>query len=242
MKVFAHRGSSGLWPENTMLAFSKAIEEGADGIENDVHLSKDGEVMIIHDESLKRTAGVDRCVYEMTRSELEATSAGRTQDDRCGFTPIPSLDEYLTMMESHRDKVTNIELKTAPVYYPGIEEKVMDLVARHGLEHNVVYSSFNWLSVVKMKRMDPTCRIGLLFSSMPLYNLGVIMRELDVDFYHPDIRDLDEAMMHSFHDNGRGVNVWTVNGHEDIRKAIALGVDGIITNWPGRVLDALGRC
>ena len=167
MKVFAHRGSSGLWPENTMLSFSKALEEGADGIENDVHLSKDGEVMIIHDESLKRTAGVDRCVYEMTRSELEATSAGRTQDDRCGFTPIPSLDEYLTMMEAHRDKVTNIELKTAPVYYPGIEEKVMDLVARHG---------------------------------------------------------------------------WTVNEHEDMRKAIALGVDGIITNWPGRVLDALGRC
>ena len=118
----------------------------------------------------------------------------------------------------------------------------MDLVARHGLEHNVVYSSFNWLSVVKMKRMDPTCRIGLLFSSMPLYGLGAIMRELDVDFYHPDIRDLDEAMMHSLHDNGRGVNVWTVNEHEDIRKAIALGVDGIITNWPGRVLDALGRC
>ena len=77
---------------------------------------------------------------------------------------------------------------------------------------------------------------------MPLYGLGVIMRELDVDFYHPDIRDLDEAMMHSLHDNGRGVNVWTVNEHEDMRKAIALGVDGIITNWPGRVLDALGRC
>ena len=242
MKVFAHRGSSGLWPENTMLSFSKALEEGADGIENDVHLSKDGEVMIIHDESLARTAGVDSMVWDLTRSELERISAGRTQQDRYGFTPIPSLDEYLTFMEEHRDKVTNIELKTAPVYYPGIEEKVLELVRRHGLEENVIYSSFNWLSVVKMKRMDPSCRIGLLFSSMPLYGLGVIMRELDVDFYHPDIRDLDETMMHSLHDNGRGVNVWTVNEHEDMRKAIALGVDGIITNWPGRVLDALGRC
>ncbi len=240
-RVFAHRGSSGEWPENTMLAFSKALEEGADGIENDVHLSKDGEVMIIHDESLARTAGVDSMVWELTRSELEEISAGKTKDDRFGFTPIPSLDEYLSFMEGHRDKVTNIELKTAPVYYPGLEEKVLELVRRHGLEDNVIYSSFNWLSVLKMKRLDPECRIGLLFSGMRLYHQGVVMRELDVDCYHPDFRDMDAALVSELHKEGRIVNMWTVNEVDDIRNAIAWGVDGIITNYPERVLKEQGR-
>ena len=240
-KVYAHRGCSGQYPENTMLAFRKAVEAGADGIENDVHLSKDGEVMIIHDESLMRTAGIDSMVWELTRGELERTSAGKTQGDSHGFTPIPSLDEYLTFMEEHRDRITNIELKTAPVYYPGIEEKVLSLVRKHSLEANVIYSSFNWLSVIKMKRMDPTCRIGLLFSGMRLFNQGTIMRELDIDFYHPDFHDIDESLVKALQKEGRGVNIWTVNEIEDIRRVLSYGPDGVITNWPQRVLHELGR-
>lgn len=240
-KVFAHRGASGERPENTISAFSLALEEGADGIELDVHLSKDGEVMIIHDESLLRTAGIDRMVSEMTRSELEATSAGKTFSDEFGFTPIPSLEEYLCFMEGRRDKLTNIELKTAPLYYPGIEEKVMALVAKHGLESNIIYSSFNWLSVVKVKRMDPSAKVGLLFSGMPLHNLGAIMRDLDIACFHPDFHDLSEDIVKSLHSEGREVNVWTVNGPEDIRSCLSWGADGIITNHPLRALHELGR-
>ena len=180
-------------------------------------------------------------VWDLTRSELERISAGRTQQDRYGFTPIPSLDEYLTFMEDHRDKVTNIELKTAPVYYPGIEEKVLELVRRHGLEENVIYSSFNWLSVVKMKRMDPTCKVGLLFSGMRLYHLGSIMRQLDIDCYHPDFNDMDGGLVKALQSEGRQVNMWTVNETLDIRNAIEWGVDGIITNHPLRVLHEQGR-
>ena len=89
MRVIAHRGWSGKYPENTMLAFRKAVEAGCDGIELDVHLSKDGEVMIIHDEALKRTSGMNGAVSEWTRSELEKISAGKTFNDDYGFTPIP---------------------------------------------------------------------------------------------------------------------------------------------------------
>ena len=220
IKVYAHRGYSGLYPENTMLAFSKALEAGADGIENDVHLSKDGEVMIMHDESI---------------------SAGKTMNDRFGFTPVPSLEEYLCFMKDHKDKVTNIELKTAPVYYPGLEEKVMNLVARYSLENNVIYSSFNWLSVMKMKRIDPSCRVGLLFSGMKLYNQASIMRQLDIDFFHPDFHDIDEAFVKGMHEEGRGVNVWTVNEMGDIESVAALCADGIITNFPEKVLSFLRR-
>ena len=129
MDIIAHRGMSGTYPENTMLAFRKAYEAGADGIELDVHLSKDGEVMIMHDESLERTTGVGKLLAECTRAELERINAGKTKDDSFGFTPIPSLEEYLSWVKD-TGLYTNIELKTAPLYYPGIEEKTLDLIGR----------------------------------------------------------------------------------------------------------------
>ena len=182
--------------------------------------------MIVHDESLMRTAGIDEYVFNMTRGQLEAVSAGKTQDDRFGFTPVPSLEELLVFMEGHRDRLLNIELKTAPVYYPDIEEKVLELVSRHSLEENVI----------------PQTRVGLLFSSMSLYNMGHIMRQLDVDCYHPDFHDLKKTMIDDFHNNGRTVNAWTVNEVTDIKDVIQMGVDGIITNWPERVLHETERC
>lgn len=236
MKVIAHRGFSGVYPENTMLAFEKAVEAGADGIELDVHLSKDGEVMIIHDELLKRTAGVDGAVSHYTRSELERISAGKTKNDEFGFTPIPSLEEYLSFMSEHRDLVTNIELKTAPVYYPMIEEKTLALVRKFGLEDNIIYSSFNWLSVLKMKNLTAKSRFGLLFSGMRLYHQAPLMRDMELDYFHPDFNDLTDEIVSGFHEGGIGLNVWTVNEVADIERCRDWNVNGVITNYPDRAL------
>ena len=185
MKIIAHRGFSGVYPENTMLAFRKAIEIGADGIELDVHLSKDGQVMIIHDEALKRTTGLDGVISDYTREELEKISAGKTKNDEFGFTPIPSLEEYLAFMAEHKDKFTNIELKTAPVYYPEIEEKTLELVRKFDLEKNIIYSSFNWLSIERMQRLGTISETGLLFSGMKLYNQAHIIKSLGINYFHP---------------------------------------------------------
>lgn len=236
MKVLAHRGFSGMYPENTMLSFEKAVEAGADGIELDVHLSRDGEVMIIHDEALKRTAGVDGAVSDYTRSELERISAGKTKNDEFGFTPIPSLDEYLSFMEGHRDMVTNIELKTAPVYYPEIEEKTLALVRKHDLEDNIIYSSFNWLSIMKMMRLTDKSRFGLLFSGMRLYHQAPLMRDLALDYFHPDFNDLTDEIVKSFSEGGIGLNVWTVNETADIEKCRDWNICSVITNYPDRAL------
>ncbi|MGN0906959.1 MAG: glycerophosphodiester phosphodiesterase [Bullifex sp.] len=236
MKVLAHRGFSGVYPENTMLSFEKAVQAGADGIELDVHLSKDGEVMIIHDEALKRTAGVDGAVSDYTRSELEKISAGKTKNDEFGFTPVPSLDEYLCFMADHRDLVTNIELKTAPVYYPEIEEKTLALVRKYDLEDNIIYSSFNWLSVLKMKGLTGKSRFGLLFSGMRLYHQAPLMRDLSLDYFHPDFNDLTDEIVSSFHEGGIGLNVWTVNEVKDIEKCMKWNVSSVITNYPDRAL------
>ena len=211
MKIIAHRGFSGVYPENTMLAFRKAIEIGADGIELDVHLSKDGQVMIIHDEALKRTTGLDGVISDYTRAELEKISAGKTKNDEFGFTPIPSLEEYLAFMAEHRDKITNIELKTAPVYYPEIEEKTLELVRKFDLEKNIIYSSFNWLSIERMQRLGTISETGLLFSGMKLYNQAHIIKSLGINYFHPDFNDLTDEIVKSYLDNKVGLNVWTVN-------------------------------
>lgn len=237
MKIIAHRGFSGVYPENTMLAFRKAIEIGADGIELDVHLSKDGQVMIIHDEALKRTTGLDGVISDYTRAELEKISAGKTKNDEFGFTPIPSLEEYLAFMAEHRDKITNIELKTAPVYYPEIEEKTLELVRKFDLEKNIIYSSFNWLSIERMQRLGTISETGLLFSGMKLYNQAHIIKSLGINYFHPDFNDLTDEIVKSYLDNKVGLNVWTVNEIEDMKVCLSWDIDGLITNFPDRAIS-----
>lgn len=237
MKIIAHRGFSGVYPENTMLAFRKAIEIGADGIELDVHLSKDGQVMIIHDEALKRTTGLDGVISDYTRAELEKISAGKTKNDEFGFTPIPSLEEYLAFMAEHKDKFTNIELKTAPVYYPEIEEKTLELVRKFDLEKNIIYSSFNWLSIERMQRLGTISETGLLFSGMKLYNQAHIIKSLGINYFHPDFNDLTDEIVKSYLDNKVGLNVWTVNEIEDMKVCLSWDIDGLITNFPNRAIS-----
>lgn len=237
MKIIAHRGFSGVYPENTMLAFKKAIEIGADGIELDVHLSKDGQVMIIHDEALKRTTGLDGVISDYTRAELEKISAGKTKNDEFGFTPIPSLEEYLAFMAEHKDKFTNIELKTAPVYYPEIEEKTLELVRKFDLEKNIIYSSFNWLSIERMQRLGTISETGLLFSGMKLYNQAHIIKSLGINYFHPDFNDLTDNIVKSYLDNKVGLNVWTVNEIEDMKVCLSWNIDGLITNFPDRAIS-----
>lgn len=237
--IFAHRGFSGVYPENTMLAFRKAMEAGADAIELDVHLSKDGEVMIIHDEALKRTTGESGCVKDYTRAELEKMNAGRTRNDEFGFTPIPSFEEYLDFLKG-TSLITNVEIKTFPYYYPEIEEKVLSLIDRYGLRERIIFSSFNWMSIERLRNLAPDIRRGLLIEGYRLYNMGSIISKNGHEFYHPDFHLVDEMIIKEIHSHGIGVNVWTVNEEEDIRRCLSLGVDGIITNYPDRAIALRG--
>ncbi len=239
MKNYGHRGFSGMYPENTMLSFEKAYEAGADGIELDVHLSSDGEVMIIHDESLERTTGKKGCVYEYKRSELEKIDASLLKPD-CGFSPIPSLEEYLAFAK-RTGIITNIEIKSIPMYYPGLEKKTLDLVYRFGLEDKVVFSSFNWLSCEIMKALDPKMPTGLLVEGYKLQNLGSAIKARHHEYYHPSFTLIDKDIVEDMHANGVGLNVWTVNEEKDIRDVKALGVDGIISNYPDRVSEILSQ-
>jgi len=231
MRIIAHRGWSGCYPENTMLAFRKAAEIKADGIELDVHLSKDKEVMIIHDEALIRTTGKSGAVSDYTRSELERISAGKTKEDVFGFTPIPALEEFLDFLAG-TDLMVNIELKTAPVYYPGLEEKTLSLVKRFKLEDRVIFSSFNWLSVMKLKELAPSIPGGLLIELPRIRNIGYQIHDLKLQAYHPDYALLDDEAVSELHANAVDINVWTVNDEAKMKQCQKWDVAGLITNNP----------
>ncbi|MGN1190291.1 MAG: glycerophosphodiester phosphodiesterase [Candidatus Ornithospirochaeta sp.] len=240
MIVWAHRGFSSQYPENTMLAFREAFKAGADGIETDVHLTKDGEVVVIHDENLLRTTGVDRMVSDCTLSEITAIKASKTMDDKFDAF-IPSFDEFCAFIKESGMKA-NIELKTGVVYYPGIEEKVAECVKKYGIEENVIFSSFNPLSLVLMKRYLPMCGMGFLFTSpIDIRHISYLSREVGYSFLHPEYKVINKEMLEEAKECGLGINAWTVNTPEEMENLIAWGVEGTITNCPDMCLKVLGR-
>lgn len=241
MLVFGHRGFSGVYPENTMLSFRKAVEVGADGIELDVHLSKDGELMVIHDEKLLRTTGKEGEVADYTRSELEAIKASKTQDDRYEAT-IPSFEEYCAFASKEKI-VTNVEIKTGIRWYKDIERKTVEMVYRFHLEDRIIFSSFNWLSVVRCKSVAPEIPCGLLFEQggQDVRYLACQAKDHGIEFLHPDYRLVDKAMREECRENGIGLNVWTVNKEEQMKQLMEWGVRGAISNYPDMCLRLLGR-
>jgi len=231
IKIAAHRGYSGLYPENTMLAFQKAAEAGTDEIELDVQLSKDGRVVICHDESLERLTGIKSLVRDLSFDDLvKLNTAQVVYGEKFGHNPIPSLDEYFAWVKN-TGIVTNIELKNGLFYYEGLEEKTIALASRYGLENRIYFSSFNHVSLIKCKKLNPAIPCGVLIN-MAAGNAGYFVKSNGLDFYHPDIKSLSDETAASCAGCGVGINVWTVNDMAGLLKAQACGCRGIITNYP----------
>ncbi|NBH70621.1 hypothetical protein D3Z51_00930 [Clostridiaceae bacterium] len=162
MKIWAHRGCSQRYPENTLLSFEKAIEiKGLEGIELDIQLTKDGELVVIHDERVDRTTEGIGFVRDYPLSQLRKLHiyAGGNPNQR-----IPTMDEVLDLCENRlkAGMKLNIELKTNVYPYPGIEKKIVELVQRRGVQKNIVYSSFYSLSLEQIRKLEPDAEIGVL--------------------------------------------------------------------------------
>ena len=233
MKISAHRGYSGLYPENTILAFQKALEAGADEIELDVQLSKDGEAVVFHDESLERLTGKKSWVWDLRFEELKKlNTAQMLYGDKFGFNPMPSLDEYFAWVKN-TELVTNIELKNSCFYYEELEEKVIALVKKHSLEERVYFSSFNHVSLLKCKKINPAIPCGVLVNgAMAPGNAGYYVRSNGLDFYHPSIDLLNDETVRGCENHGIGINVWTVNDMAGLLRAQNYKCRGLITNFP----------
>ncbi len=237
MKNFAHRGFSGKYPENTMLAFQQAAAVGADGIELDVQLTKDGELVVIHDERVDRTTNGSGNVRDFTLRELRRLDASYMYTGQMGFNPIPTFDEYCQWVQS-TPLVTNIELKTGVYPYPGIEQKVWDALQSYHLENNVIISSFNHFSILRMKEIAPSLTYGLLTETW-LVNPGQYTKNVGVACYHPYYGSLTADVVAELKSCGIVINTFTVNDEAAVRDLLQKGVDCVIGNFPDMVRRVL---
>lgn len=181
MKIWAHRGCSYKYPENTILAFAEALNYDIYGIETDIQMTKDNHIICIHDESLLRTTGTDAPVKDLTLSEIKEIS-----------DLIPTAEEVLDFLTDDmlsRGIMLNIELKTNKVRYDGIEKMIVGLVAERGLEDCVIYSSFNSDSVRAIKELVPSAKTAVL--ARRASKCLRLKEETGADDIHPSMISLD---------------------------------------------------
>ncbi|MGY0395161.1 glycerophosphodiester phosphodiesterase [Fusobacterium sp. SYSU M8D902] len=228
-KIFAHRGFSGYYPENTMLAFKKAIEIGVDGIELDVQLTKDNTVVIIHDETIDRTTNGDGLVKSYTYDELKKFDASFNFNN-FGFNRIPTLEEYFLLVKD-LDIITNIELKTSVYQYLGIEDSVLELIKKYNLEDKVIISSFNHFSILRMKKLAPQIKCGFLSEDW-IIDAGKYTFSHQIECYHPRFNNLIPEVIEELKKFNIEINTWTVNDERDMLYLKEKGIDSIITNFP----------
>ena len=231
MKVYAHRGYSGAYPENTMLAFRKAEEAGSDGIELDVQLTCDGEVVVIHDETVDRTTDGKGRVCDYTLLELQKLNASVHFPHKSKFEHIPTFEEYCSWVKT-TEQITNIELKTSIIYYKELEKKTLAILKAHGLEKQVFFSSFNLLSIANAKALDESIPCGVLVPESGLVNAGYFCDKFGFESFHPNFCNVSKESVAECKEHGIKTNVWTVNSMGQLEACYEWGCDGVFTNYP----------
>ncbi len=229
--VWAHRGASAYAPENTIEAFELAAKMDADGVELDVQLTRDGELVVTHDEEIDRVTGNHGWVKDFTLAELKAMKFNKTHPEYENAT-IPTLREVYECLKP-TGLTINVEFKTGIIWYPGIEEKVLKLTAEMGMEDKVLYSSFNHFTLVHLKELNPQLHTGLLYSDNPLDVAPYARDKVGVEALHPALYHLqDPEYVKVAHEYGLETHVWTVNEPEHLSMCKAMGVEAVITNKP----------
>ena len=265
--VWAHRGASGYLPENTLMAFQEAVDMGADGIELDVQLTKDDEIVVIHDEWIDRTSNGKGWVKDYTLEELRGFNYNKTKPE-VEHADIPTMREVFELIKP-TNLVINIELKTGVVFYKELEEKIMALTKEYGMEDRVLLQSFDWQTLVEMKKINPKIRLVALWQEQPSWGPDAVslrayeegkspwLGGLDIDDYKgkpilaahaigvnvvsPYYPEVSKQDVEQAHELGMKVVPWTVNEVNDMNMMINMGVDGIITDKPWILRELLEK-
>ena len=237
--VIAHRGFSGAAPENTLAAFRKAIEIGSDMIELDIQLSKDGKILVLHDETLEDTTDGKGKVVDHTLQELKKLDAGSRFRAEFSGERIPTLREVLDLAKGR--VLVNIEIKNPDHgQYPITElaNKALKEVKKAGMTDQVIFSSFNPISLDYIGKTEPQARVAFLYhrpwNSLPELTGGREYRVLNLHNIH-----LTREKVGRIRKEGIKLNVYTVNSKAELEQFVNWGVDGIITNYPDRLIGIL---
>ena len=238
--VIAHRGDKSHAPENTLAAFSLAAEEGADAIEFDVKLSADGQIIVLHDQTVERTTNGTGDVSGLPFAAIRELDAGAWFSEQFHGERIPTLDEVFETVGKRL--LMNVELTNYATPNDELVPRVVDLVKKHALQNRMLFSSFLPRNLRKARLLLPEVSRGLL--AIPGI-VGFWARTFGWrgDFFalHPYLSDTNPFLVQRVHAAGKRVHVWTVNFEEDLKRMIDLGVDAIFTDEPGLALHLLER-
>lgn len=231
--IVAHRGWSGLAPENTMAAFRlAAADPRISWIELDVQLSKDGVPVVIHDYKLRRTTNTSGFVKDYTMEQLSRLDNGSWFSPQFHNERIPTLEQVL--QELHGRIKLNIELKTKDQLYPGLEQAVIKLVQAYSLEDDIVITSFDTGALKTTKRLAPSIRTGLITSNVPI-TIKDQLRMLETDLLSVDYRIADPQFVRNMIESGYDVMVWTVNEPKSMERLVTVNPTiWICSNYPDR--------
>ena len=223
--VMAHRGNSYNAPENTMLAFEKAVLATADYIELDVHETKDGEIVVMHDSNLKRTTGINKYIWDVTYEEIKDVDAGSWfgSDEEFKNCRIPTLKEVLKFAKG-RIKL-NIEIKLSD-NEPGLVKKVVALIEEFKVRNDCVVTSMNYEALKEVKNLDKDIKTGYVLSVAfgSFYNID------NVDAFSINSGYVEKGVVDAIHNRGKEIYVWTINGENRAEELTMMGVDAIITD------------
>ncbi len=239
--VLAHRGDLAHAPENTLPSFQQAIQKGADGVELDVKLTADEHVIVIHDPTLERTTNGKGRVASFNLEDIRKLDAGSWFNEKFRGTKVPLLEEVFEVVG--KDRLINIELTNYSTPRDGLVDKVCELIKRHNNPSQIIFSSFFASNLKRSAQLLPEIPRGLL--AMPGI-AGVWARSFgfmfgDYQALHPYISSVSREQVQRVHRLNRRVHVWTANTPVEASKLRDYGVDGLFTDDPLTVLQALGR-
>jgi glycerophosphoryl diester phosphodiesterase len=228
----AHRGASGNFPENTRLAFQKAIEAQADMIEMDCQLTRDGHIVIFHDERLKRTAGASGTVRSKSLEQLKQLDVGRWKKKSFSGERVLTLEEVLAIIAGKVDLC--LDIKQFNDSQPGIEIKLLFTLSHYDYLDQTIFSSFNYACLDRLREFAPEARIGLIYrTGVKEDPLGAAER-LGASSIHVQKEAATRPFLDKAWEAGLDVHVWTVNSVRDMEKFASLGVQGIVSDYPER--------
>lgn len=231
-QIIAHRGARSVAPENTLPAFAAALEMGVDGIELDVHLSRDGRLVVIHDFALETTTNGRGLVAAHTAAELAQLDAGSHFSPTFAGVGVPTLDEVFDLVGDRC--MVNVEVKSEELDGGNAADALAELLRARALHEQVIVSSFNPITLIKLRWLEPKLALGLLFEQAlpPHLQQAWLSPILQPQALHPWAPTVEEPFMAWARTQGLPVNVWTVNEPAEARRLAALGVNALITDLP----------
>lgn len=243
--LVGHRGAAGLAPENTMASFRAAHALGADLVECDVHISKDGRCVVMHDEALERTTNKEGLIRDLSSAAIRRADAGSWASKKFRGEKVPLLSDLLSWAEGAFSRQglpmgVVIEIKNEPVRYFEIEKKVIREVLERGMEERVVLISFDHGAVKRAKAFCKKIATGMLYNR-PMEDPLRRARELKADAIFPRRNFITKSLVTRAHAQGLAVATWTVNERPEMKRILASGADAVTTNFPNILNSMLER-